>query len=250
MGFTTEYQDLLQRRYAQVIARTSNSQGSGPRAVRALALVLNKESSEASSLLESLNEESLNGHDLGRYLEASALTAAADPHQTAKAATVARKAIDSDPQSIFARRLLARLFEADREYTSALEQYRAVRELYPLSHRTALDEARLLFRLGQAKEARRLLKSTPATFRRALYSLAFIRRGPLGLLLALASAFLILIPVTSVPVSAILAGVGGASVLVSIRESDPLLFSTGVWIEIVVGASWGLRLVLERLPAA
>jgi len=246
MGFTPEYQDLLQRRYAQVIARTSNSQGSGPRAVRALALVLNKESSEASSLLESLNEESLNGHDLGRYLEASALTAAADPHQTAKAATLARKAIDSDPQSIFARRLLARLFEADREYTSALEQYRAVRELYPLSHRTALDEARLLFRLGQAKEARRLLKSTPATFRRALYSLAFVRRGPLGL----ASAFLILIPVTSVPVSAILAGVGGASVLVSIRESDPLMFSTGVWIEIVVGASWVLRLVLERLPAA
>jgi tetratricopeptide (TPR) repeat protein len=250
MELEPAYRDLLEGQYTTVANTLVGREDAGGKALLALALTLHRRNKEAEVLITSMDESTLASPSRGHLLEGMALLAAVQRRPYPEVRELAEEAIRANPAAVFARRLLGRLAEAERDYARALEHYQAVRGLYPSGTRSVFDQARMLFRLGRGAEARHALREAPLSLRRIAYELAFNRRGPTGIGIGLACVFLVLIPATSLPATAIIGALGAALIITSVLVSDTLMFSTGVWIELLIAAAWIMRLLFDKTMGA
>jgi tetratricopeptide (TPR) repeat protein len=212
-----------------------------PGAAVALALALRGRNREAKEVLAAGGVE-MDPKAASMKLEAEMLIALRERRSDEEVQTLAKRAIETAGDAVFAHRLLGYWAEARRRKDEVLEHYRAAYDAAPDSPRSLADYARALIFLRRPQEALDIINKMNPSLRREIYRVWGLRRGPKVLFAAVAIAvvagFLIL---AAPPVAWGLALIGCVLIAQGLRWRDGLVFAAGFRVGIFALAALLLR---------
>lgn len=245
------YEMLIRRDYLRVIDEVERSADlahkSSGHCLKGLAYSLQGKLIEAELALQNVESDQLDELSKGIYFEAKMLIEASHHGEKESIEGMAKKAIEFNPRSIFARRILGRLEESRGNFMSAFGEYQAALEIVPTSQRTLLDCARVLMVLKRQQESFAYIRRAKGSFKRELYRISAIMRSRWRILVIIALALLLLNPVTSVYVFWVLIVASALGALYALLQRDGLILSTSAYFAIAALVFGALKWLFETV---
>ncbi len=198
----------------------------------ALIYALGNRLSAAKAILGSIDADLMSAIEQSRRLEAELVLALERGEKSEHALDLASRALEMNPDAVFANRYVGHKLLKDGKFDEALERFSHVLRQYPEHSNSLLDSAAAFALSGRRPEGLDSLSRAPRSFRKAIYWLtlksAGLGRIPFGLAIALPILFM----PSPWPAFGVLSAIFLGTGICAFLRADPLVFPAAMLWEV------------------